>query len=87
MCRGHVKTYTTKRPLFGKVEGSFYFSPHMRGDEHRGILLKDYVYSGGSKKGSNGKGAAVTPPLSKKRKAWLRRAFDKVLSVFRKRDR
>lgn len=42
VCRGHFRTYTDERPLFGKVAGTFFISAHIRGDEKEGTVLKDY---------------------------------------------
>jgi len=42
LCRGHVREYTAKRPLFGKYTGRFWIPPHVRGDKKKGIVNKDY---------------------------------------------
>jgi hypothetical protein len=42
LCRGHFKTYTTEKPLFGSVTGTFWWQPCVRGRSRNGIVLKDY---------------------------------------------
>ncbi len=42
ICRGHFKTYTTERPLFGRLTGTFWVPQHMRGDIDTGVVAKDY---------------------------------------------
>lgn len=42
LCRGHFKIYTTESPLFGKYTGTYWWSPHVRGDRSAGVTLKDY---------------------------------------------
>lgn len=42
-CRGHFKEYTSDNPLFGKVTGLWWWSPHVRGKNKEGIVEKDYV--------------------------------------------
>jgi hypothetical protein len=42
MARGHFKTYTDEAPLFGRVVGTFWWSPQMRGSKHLGAVEKDY---------------------------------------------
>jgi hypothetical protein len=39
--RGHFKTYTEERPLFGKRTGTYWWQPMLRGTENR-FVLKDY---------------------------------------------
>jgi len=41
-CRGHYATYTKDKPLFGKYVGTFYKSPHVRGNAEVGTIVKDY---------------------------------------------
>lgn len=41
-CRGHFKTYTPERRLFGKYIGTFWIPPHMRGNAEVGIVQKEY---------------------------------------------
>lgn len=41
--RGHFKTYTDEAPLFGKLTGTYWVSPHMRGDHAHGTVLQEYV--------------------------------------------
>ena len=40
-CRGHFKTYDEK-PLFGRVKGRFWWTPHVRGSADHGVVFKDY---------------------------------------------
>lgn len=42
VCRGHFSTYTTERPLFGKVSGTFWIPSHIRGSGDEGEVIKDY---------------------------------------------
>lgn len=42
ICRGHFKTYTADKPLFGRIAGTFWWEPSVRGSKERGIALKDY---------------------------------------------
>jgi len=41
-CRGHFKEYTEENKLFGKITGLFWWQPFVRGDNKKGIVLKDY---------------------------------------------
>ena len=41
--RGHFKTYTSERKLFGKVTGRFFFSAHVAGDPAVGVIHSDYI--------------------------------------------
>ena len=41
-CRGHMKTYTKERPLFGSIVGRYWWPPHVRGKKEKGIIVKDY---------------------------------------------
>jgi hypothetical protein len=41
--RGHYKTYTPERKLFGKVSGRFFFSAHVAGDPTLGVIQSDYL--------------------------------------------
>lgn len=41
-CRGHFKTYTAEKPLFGKYVGTFRWDAHARGSIKTGIVTKDY---------------------------------------------
>lgn len=47
LCKGHFRTYTEERPLFGKIVCRIWVGTHLRGDPEKGILIKDYeaVYS------------------------------------------
>jgi hypothetical protein len=42
ICRGHFKTYTEERPLFGRLTGRYWWQPHARGDKDVGVIQKDY---------------------------------------------
>lgn len=41
ICRGHFAHYDEK-PLFGKVQGTFWIPDHVRGSAGAGIIVKDY---------------------------------------------
>ena len=43
LCRGHFKTYTDDSPLFGRITGTFWTQPHMRGRKEVGQVIKDYT--------------------------------------------
>ena len=43
ICRGHFRTYTMDKPLFGKVAGTFFVPMHVRGNASEGIVIQDYV--------------------------------------------
>lgn len=42
LCRGHIKTYTDEKPLFGKIVGNIWCPPHARGNKNKGVIVKDY---------------------------------------------
>jgi len=42
LCRGHFKTYTKKKPLFGNITGRFWWQPSVRGQNKNGVVMKDY---------------------------------------------
>ena len=42
LCRGHFKEYTKEHPLFGRLTGLYWWEPHVRGQNHNGIVMKDY---------------------------------------------
>jgi len=42
LCKGHFRTYTEERPLFGKIVCRIWVGTHLRGDPEKGILIKDY---------------------------------------------
>lgn len=42
ICRGHFKTYTEDKPLFGRLSGTYWWPQHARGTEERGTIVKDY---------------------------------------------
>lgn len=46
MCRGHVREYTEKSPLFGKYSGRFFIHEHLRGDPDNGMIEKEYSIRG-----------------------------------------
>lgn len=39
--RGHFKTFTSDRPLFGRYIGTYWWDPHFRGDETNGEIRHD----------------------------------------------
>ena len=41
-CRGHIRIYTSEKPLFGKYVGRVWISSHLRGSESQGFSDKDY---------------------------------------------
>ena len=41
ICRGHFKNFDNK-PLFGKLKGTYWWQPHVRGSAEAGIVEKDY---------------------------------------------
>ena len=43
LCRGHFKTYTAERPLFGKYTGTFWWQAQARGSKEHGEVVKDYA--------------------------------------------
>ncbi len=43
LCRGHFRTYTAEKPLFGKHTGLFWTPMHTRGDKSSGEVKKKYV--------------------------------------------
>lgn len=42
ICRGHFKTFTPDRKLFGRHTGTYWWDAHVRGTTEQGIALKDY---------------------------------------------
>ena len=40
--RGHFKVFTEDAPLFGKHTGTYWWSPHIRGDAAEGVNVNDY---------------------------------------------
>ena len=42
ICRGHFKTYTPDRPLFGRTTGTFWWPMTARGHSPAGVVSKDY---------------------------------------------
>lgn len=41
-CRGHLRTYTEDKKLFGKFIGTYFIPAHIRGSEEFGKVIKDY---------------------------------------------
>jgi len=41
--RGHFKTYSAEKPLFGHIIGRLWWQPHLRGKSRDGVVVKDYV--------------------------------------------
>jgi hypothetical protein len=46
ICRGHFKTYTEEKPLFGKRTGTYWWPQTVRGSKARGEVVKDYAVKG-----------------------------------------
>lgn len=42
MVRGHFKTYTKDRPLFGRITGTYWWAHHLRGEEGAGVVHHEY---------------------------------------------
>jgi hypothetical protein len=42
LARGHFKTFTPDKPLFGKITGRFWWQPQVRGRNRNGVVMKDY---------------------------------------------
>jgi len=42
LCRGHFKTYTKEKPLFGHITGRYWWQPHARGLKSEGTIIKNY---------------------------------------------
>lgn len=45
LVRGHFKTFTPERPLFGSRVGTYWWSPNVRGKAENGVVVKDYELS------------------------------------------
>ena len=43
ICRGHFRTYTPEKPLFGKLAGTIFVPQHARGTPLAGLVVQDYV--------------------------------------------
>lgn len=43
--RGHFKTFTSERPMFGKLVGTYWWGWQVRGDSANGINVNDYELS------------------------------------------
>jgi hypothetical protein len=41
ICRGHFKNFDDK-PLFGRLKGTYWWQPHVRGTAEAGVVEKDY---------------------------------------------
>jgi hypothetical protein len=41
ICRGHFKVFD-EHPLFGKIQGKFWWPSHVRGSESAGVAVRDY---------------------------------------------
>lgn len=48
ICRGHFKTYTAERPLFGQRVGTWWWDTNLRGARSVGTVVKDYEIIGGT---------------------------------------
>lgn len=42
ICRGHFKTYTAEKPLFGRIVGRFWWQAAVRGNADVGVIEKEY---------------------------------------------
>lgn len=42
LCRGHFKEYPENNKLFGRLTGRFWWQPMVRGQNKKGIIVKDY---------------------------------------------
>jgi hypothetical protein len=42
ICRGHFKTFTSDAPLFGRLTGTYWWTPQVRGRADQGTITKDY---------------------------------------------
>lgn len=42
LCRGHFAVYSPDRPMFGRLHGQFWISPHVRGSDETRRVVKDY---------------------------------------------
>lgn len=42
LCRGHFKSYTQEKPLFGRLTGTWWWPQHVRGSATSGVVDKDY---------------------------------------------
>jgi hypothetical protein len=42
LCRGHFKSYSDDKPLFGRYTGRYWWQPAVRGNKQKGIIMKDY---------------------------------------------
>lgn len=47
IARGHFRTYTEEKPLFGKLSGTFWIPMHLRGNKAKGVVHKDYEVKAG----------------------------------------
>lgn len=44
-CRGHLRTYTDDKKLFGRFIGTYFIPAHIRGSEEFGKVIKDYEFN------------------------------------------
>lgn len=42
LCRGHFKLFTEEKPMFGRHVGLYWWEPHVRGRNRKGMITKDY---------------------------------------------
>lgn len=54
ICRGHFKTYTPERKLFGQHVGTYWWPALARGTSSRGVVAKDYKIGKGFEHGECG---------------------------------
>ncbi len=54
ICRGHFRTYTPDKPLFGKVTGTIFVPMHARGSAREGIVVQNYKVSAPSPRNLSG---------------------------------
>jgi ribosomal protein S14 len=43
ICRGHFRTYSEEKPLFGRVSGTFFIPAHARGSASEGVVVPQYA--------------------------------------------
>lgn len=54
ICRGHFKTYTEDKPLFGKRTGTYWWPQTVRGSKKHGEIVKDYSVKAPQDSGDSG---------------------------------
>ena len=42
ICRGHFRTYTPEKPLFGKIAGTVFVPMHARGSATKSVIIQQY---------------------------------------------